>query len=1421
MIRPKPDIPERIPVLSFPTPEGQADLLFYEIRDGDLPKNKSWSYGDPHPDTAKFPHHELVFVTAEGGAGWQRWYYSANRENQHRYNWQLTDTPDWPQLTQTFIVRRSDFSVTSTYDMPPVEVLAYPLEWTVTGVEERPINDEVLASTFVMVAVTREKLRVRQVIASLSIGTIANVTALSTLGTLLAINDYIECPATYLPPGVRVSNFSPPATAYTAVAAFATGTFDAVAVRYVDSEIIGKEFDPEINATTSFRRAKVPANTTIPSGIQSDGSIVELQPINTLWSIKNTKKAAGLAGSAINGKATRTFQIVTNWAWPAVLDYVNITPVYADNSDIYSAVTGYVTSPRFVADAYSGPCLATIIEEWTSALPVVGGDPTWNSTKATSPLLPEPTPLLPKAISFNSPLLDVSVQECLHDYITFYAANFQQEFPATNYTRWPGSIVAEVDLRAHQGGWLKRVMLVNCPSQAGVAPELYLTVGTTFATSFQLNWGNLAYTTALKLDVSSDPTFKTGFLPGFKDFSVLGLATKTVTGASRGVPYYSRLTVTRTTGATTVVRESNIAVVMCPPQAEIALSTPGPDGLVNTIDDVPLPAVTGVIDFGQAQTTEDTFKTIIIRNDGLLSLSGIAVVFEGGYRSYFSVVGTLPTSVAPGGYATVLVKMRPTAAVGAISVSMTITSNAVNIPSYLVTLTGTAVQPEIDVLYAGVSRPSGGSTVALGNVNTGSVGTFSFSILNTGNGALTAVVGISDSSSPPPWDLLSSPEAPIAAGATGTFSVSFTPTEAGAKTLSVSINNNDPTGAEDPYLLTLSATGVAVGLIDVTAPSGADLSPGASYYFGFSAATVLKQATFGVVNRGAGTLSSLAATLSGTDAAQFSVGSFVTSVVSGGTANLTIGFTPTTSGLKSAVLTVASSDPNQPTYVINLTGTGGTEHEIQVESPLGSILTDNTGVSTYGSMLTGTSRTKRFWVRNVGNADLTGLAATLTGTDAAKFFVTNVVLADSTTVVTRLEPGQSAFVDVTLTPGTTVGPLEAKLNIASNDHDENPFEVPLLGFSYNSGSLPTSSSASLILGQTSSSADTTWVGAPSAAQLSTSLGSRPAVSSSGRVAIADTVANRVLIWNSYPALATGQAADLVLGQPNLTSYSDSVAITQSNLRLPKAVAWYGEKLLVSDTVRNRILIWNNPATNNQAADMVLGQVNFTSGLPGASPTKFKGITDIFVVPSGSQAGKLIATDPGNYRVLIWNSFPAASNAAANLALGQTSLSVALLPTGPSYTPAGSLSLPRFRAPSAACVSPVDGKLYIADAYFNRVLGYGSVPTSGVPPDIILFQTDLSTSFTGATRDWCNGPSGLSMNAVGQLAVSDTNNRRVLIFYTAPANGSQPHAVLGQPNFTTNSVLTRSETTLNSAAGLTWQGGDLLVADRNRVAIFKP
>jgi hypothetical protein len=1418
MIRPKPDIPERVPVLSFPTPEGQADLLFYEFRDGSLPKNKTWEYGNPHPDSAKFPHHELVFVTSEGGSDWQRWYYAADRENQHLYNWQVSDTPDWPQLVQTFVIPRDSFSVSATYEMPPLAHFAYPLEWSVTGVDERPINDEVLASRFVTVVVTREKLRARQVLGTVSITTSAGSTAVSTATTASTpVGAYLECEQAFLPAGVLLTLVTSPTNVVAARAAFDSGSFSATVVQYAYNELVGREFDPDTNSTTPYRRIKVPAGTSVPTGVQSDGSVVELQPVNSLWSIMTTKQAAGLAGSAFYGKKTRTFQIVTNWAWPAVLDYVKITPVYADDSDIYSAVTGYVTTPIFAVDGYSGPCLATIVEEWTSKLPVVDGDPTWDDTKLTSPHLPQPTPLLAKSISFRSPLLDVTVPECLHDYVTFYAANFQQEYLATNYTRWPGSVIAEADLRPHQGGWLKRVMIVNAPSLAGTAPALYLQVASTFATSFELNWTNLPSTTALELDVSSDPAFKTGFLPGFKEFSALGLTTKLVESASRGVPYYCRLTVTRTVMGSPVTSQSNIVAVMCPPQPEISLSTPGPDGSANTADDEPLPAGTGVLAFGEAQTTTGSTKLIIIRNVGLLSLSGISVEFTGAYLGYFSVVGSLPESVAPGGYAVVAVKMLPSSAVGAVSGTMVVTSNAINTPSYVVGVTGAAVQPEIDVRYASVSKPSG-STVSVGTVNTGSSSSYSFSIHNTGTGPLTAVVSVSGVDSPSPWVLLSSPEDPIPAGGSATFVVGFTPTAVGAKSLGVSIDNNDPTGAEDPYLLNITATGTVVGRIDVTSPSGVEVSSGDPYYFGFSDVAVLKTAIFTVANSGLGTLGSLSASLSGTDAAEFSLGALSASIAAGGATTLSVGFTPT-AGTKTAALTIASDDPDQPTFVINLSGNGGSANEIQVESPLGTVLTDGVSRSAYGSMLTGTSRTSRFWISNVGNLTLGSLAVTITGPDAAKFFATAL-----TPAVTTLAPSDSAYFDVTLTPGTDVGPLTATLNIASDDADENPFTVELFGFSYAAGSISTFQPGSLLLGQSSMSSNVDLV---TSSGLSSEVLSRPAVSQSGRVAVSDTRRNRVLIWDSYSELSSGKSANLVLGQADFTS-SASFSITASNLVLPKAVAWYGEKLLVSDAGRNRILIWDNPTTNGQAASLVLGQPNFTSGNGGTSSTKFRGIVDLFVVPSpgpsgSGQAGKIIAADPGNYRVLVWNTFPTSNYAAASIALGQTSLTAAVNPGFSRTYVASGLALPRFKSPSAVCVSPTNGKLYIADAAFQRVLLYTAIPsTSTTPPSGVLFQADITSSGAGGiSRSLCNAPFGLSVNAAGHLAVSDFNNRRALLFYSTPVTGSLPDAVVGQPDFTTNSIATRSETTLNGATGLTWQSGDLLVTDNNRVMIFKP
>jgi hypothetical protein len=1409
MIRPKPDVPERYPILSFPTPEGQADLLFYELRDGDLPKNKAWNYGEPHPDAAKFPNHELVFVSAaEGGAGWQRWYYAANRENQHRYNWQFTDTTDWPQLAQTFIVRRSDFSVTSTYEMPPLDVIPYPLEWLATGIEERPINDETLASTFVTVVVTREKIRVRA----------------------------------------------------------QDGT-------YSDREIVGREFDPDTNSTTTYRRSKVPAGTIIPEGIQPDGSVVELQPVNTLWSIKNTKQAAGLAGKAVNGKASRTFQIITNWAWPAVLDSVRITPVKSDPGDFYSAITGYVTVPIYAADAYSGPCLATIIEEWTSKIPVIGGDGEWDSTKSTSPALPQPTPLLPKSIYFDSPSLRVNVPECLHGTLNFYEGNFEQVYPATTPYRWPGSVVAEVNLSANQGGWLKRIMIVNAPSLSGVLTELMLELDALNATSFSLKWNSLVDVYSLFLDISTDPTFKAGtFLSGFENKDVKGTVGTSLISVSRGVTYYCRLKMSRAVGATLAANaakqaasasgqnstqaqaayvaaynafvndavannrlqgdQSNTLAVTCPPQPEISLATPGvnwPTIPTNYTDLL----TGGTLTFDPTQTSAPLTKTVIIRNPGLLPLSNLSVTFSAGD---FSATGTIPTTIEPGQYGVVSVRFAPTT-VGDKTGTMVVTSNAINNPSYTVNLTGSAVQPEIDVRYPvgqtpPASKPSG-SGIALGSVNTGSSQTYVFSIHNSGNGNLTASISTS-STEPSLWQLTGQPSSAIPPNTSDEFEVTFSPgTSVGTKTLNISIISDDTTDAENPYILTLTAESIAVGSIIVASPDGAVL-PDGTYDFGFSAINVSKAKLFTIGNTGVGTLTGITAALYGGGADQFILGTYPATVNSGSSGSFNITFRPTASTptVKSAVLAITSSDPNRSIFFVNLKGTVGTDHEIVVESPPNNNLVDGVSVVKFGSVLRGSTPLNNFVIRNIGNNRLNLIGSppvSVVGGDSAKFMVSALSPA-----VAHLDDGQSTTFSVTMDTTGVVGPLETTLQIFSQDTDEATFDVKLTGSSYASGSISTYQPSTLVIGQTSAAAS---INAVTASGLSSQtvpfrgvLGSpRVAINPNGRVAVADTAANRVLIWNSYASLATGAAANVVLGQPDFTTSIAQTSANASNLASPKAVAWYGNALLVADSGRNRILIWDNPPDGTTAdgiggvggvwaANRVLGQAgSFTTATGNFTAGKFRGIVDICV----SSGGKVIAADPENYRVLIWNTFPA-SNASPNNVIGQSSLIVGTDPLGARSYGTGTQAA-RTSYPSAVCVHPTSGKLFIADAAYQRVLQYSTIPTTlDAAPEAVLFQTDvLGTDPGGLSRGQCNAPSGLSINAAGHLAVADNGNRRVSIFYSATLAGSIPDAVVGQPDFTTNTSITRSELTLSDAYGVVWQGQDLLVTDRNRVAIFKP
>src|ERR1019366_9413378 len=83
-------------------------------------------------------------------------------------------------------------------------------------------------------------------------------------------------------------------------------------------------------------------------------------------------------------------------------------------------------------------------------------------------------------------------------------------------------------------------------------------------------------------------------------------------------------------------------------------------------------------------------------------------------------------------------------------------------------------------------------------------------------------------------------------------------------------------------------------------------------------------------------------------------------------------------------------------------------------------------------------------------------------------------------------------------------------------------------------------------------------------------------------------------------------------------------------------------------------------------------------------------------------GRLITADPGNQRVLIWNTIPLATRAPADVVLGQ--------PDFTSRTPGNGLA--SMNAPGSVAV--LDGKLFVSDTGNGRLLVFDPVPAaSGV------------------------------------------------------------------------------------------------------------
>lgn len=191
-----------------------------------------------------------------------------------------------------------------------------------------------------------------------------------------------------------------------------------------------------------------------------------------------------------------------------------------------------------------------------------------------------------------------------------------------------------------------------------------------------------------------------------------------------------------------------------------------------------------------------------------------------------------------------------------------------------------------------------------------------------------------------------------------------------------------------------------------------------------------------------------------------------------------------------------------------------------------------------------------------------------------------------------------------------------------------------------------------------------------------------------KVVATDTNNHRVLIWNSIPTFSN-VVADIVLGQSDMTTCTAAIG-DGSDLYLPMGVWTDGTKLIVADYHLSRVLIWNTfPASNDQEADLVLGQPDMSSAIGGSLQTGLNGPGA--VVSNGTQ---VFVTDTNNNRVMIWNTFPTTNGQPADVVLGQQDFTSNLANDG-------GLSSQSMNKPFGVAIH--DGKLLVSDSQNHRLL----------------------------------------------------------------------------------------------------------------------